>query len=363
MLKIKTTKLQEMLSRAVQGASNNKLDPITCLLALELKGGKLTITTTDKINYLYVTEDMDGDDFYVCVPVDKFPKLIARLTCEDVSLDLTDKFLEVKGNGTYQIEFQLDDSTGEMVVFPNPMQGIEWTEVGEVNLATLKAILTNIRPALATKGRPQYMNYYAGEVGSGDVVIATDTNKISALKAKMFTDGKARLISAEMMNLLDTMTDDSIKIYADGSRLAFKAEHGTVFGYTPDGVEQFSADKIADYIEKEYKSSCKVSKVEMLQVLDRISLFVDYLDNDIIDVAFEEDGLIIRSRKNNGEEKIPYIECTGFTQFSGIVLLDRLRTQVKSQAGDIVNIHFGEPRALKLTDSNSIFVLALGSEQ
>ena len=53
MLKIKTTKLQEMLARAVQGASENKLLALTTLLAIELKDSKLTITTTDTTNYLY----------------------------------------------------------------------------------------------------------------------------------------------------------------------------------------------------------------------------------------------------------------------------------------------------------------------
>lgn len=364
MLKIKTTKLQEMLARAVQGASCNRLIPLSTLLALEVKDGKLTITTTDKTNYLYVTEEVAGDDFYVCVSVEKFPKLIARLTCEDVELDLKDKYLEVRGNGTYQIEFQLDED-GQMVVFPTPLSDMTENKVGEVKLATIKNILTNFRPALMVKGnRPQFFNYFVGQVAGKGILIATDTNKVSALRTTFFTDGSSRLIMAETMNLLDTMIDDTIDIYADGNKLEFKSEHGVVFGYTPDGLQQFNADKIVEgFIEKEYQSNCKISKAEILQVLDRISIFVDYLDNDVIEIAFKEDGLWIKSRKDNGEEKVPYIECNGFTEFTGIVLLERLRTQIKAQSGDSVIIHFGEQRALKMTDNDAVFITALGSEQ
>ena len=359
MLKIKTTKLQEMLSRAVKGASCNKLVPMTSLLTMELQGGKLTITTTDKTNYLYVTEDVDGDDFYVCVSVEKLPKLIARLTCEDVILDLKEKYLEVKGNGTYQIEFQLDEN-GEMVRFPRPLDGLHEEKVGSVTLATIKAILSNIRPALATAvSTPQYTKYFAGHLDTGDVIIATDTFKISAMKTKLFDD-KSRLISAEIMDLLDTVIDDTIDIYADDDKLIFKSAHSIVYGYAGDGIQHFNANAIAAYLGKGYPSSCKVSKVEILQVLDRISLFVDYLDNDIIGLTFEKDGMLINSRRENGSEKIPYISCENYAECGGIISLDRFRTQLKAQTGDSVDIFFGDAKSIKLVDGDSSFIVALG---
>ena len=363
MLQIKTTKLQEMLARAVQGASNNKLIALTGLLALELKDGELTITTTDKVNYLYVKEKVEGDDFYVCIPADKFPKLIARMTCEDITLDLKDNYLEVVGNGKYQINIQLDESTGEMVKFPNPVANIQGEKIGTVSLNTIKYILTNIRPALATKGRPQFLNYFVGNVNNKDVIIATDGNKISTLNTTLFTDGKERLISAEMMNLLDTMIDESIDIFAVDNQLVFKSEHGIVYGVTTsDLVKQFNAKVVMGFVDKEYGSDCKVSKVELLQVLDRISVFVDYMDNDVIVVTFTEAGLKITNRKSNGSEVIPYIECNNFKDFSGIVLLERLRTQIKAQTGDSVTICFGEEKAIKFLDADSTFIVALGSE-
>ena len=360
MLKIKTTKLQEMLARAIKGASNNKLLPMTSLMALELKNGVLTITTTDMTNYLYVTEQITGDDFYVCVPIDKFPKLIARLTCEDVEMDLKENYLEVKGNGTYQIEFQLDEN-GQMVKFPDPLASVKRVEVGNVQLSTIKAIINAIRPALATSASmPQYTNYFIGDISIGSVVMATDTFKISALKTSIFGDGESRLISSEVIDLLDTIIDDNVSIYADETKLAFVAEHGAVYGYVRDGLENFNSAAIGSYLEKEYPSECKIAKAELLNALDRIALFLEYSDNDMVEINFGTDAVKISSKKSNGQEVIPYMEKGNVTKCTGSVSLDRFRTQIKAQTGDAVDVQFGDGKSIKISDDNTILVVALG---
>lgn len=361
MLKIKTTKLQEMLTRATKGVGNNKLNPLTTLLAIELKDSKLTITTTDGTNYLYITEDIEGDDFYVCLPAEKFPKLIARLTCENVTLDLKGNYLEVKGNGNYQIEWQLDEN-GQMVKFPNPLSDFDFSnKIGNISLPTVKTILSAIRPALATSvSRPQYTNYFIGKTPIGNVVMATDTYKISGLQTDIFTDDVSRLIAADTMDLLDTMIDDNIEIFSNDNRIVFRAEHGLVHGYTPDGISQWNSEAISNYLQKEYPSHCKIAKAELLQALDRISLFVDYLDNNIIDLHFADDQLTLSSKKSNGCETIEYAEKDKVEDASGIVSLERFITQIKAQTTDVVDVRFGDGKSIKMVDDRIILVVALG---
>ena len=55
MLKVKTKTLQEMTQKAMKGASNNKILPLTSMLAIELKNNVLTLTTTDFSNYLEIS--------------------------------------------------------------------------------------------------------------------------------------------------------------------------------------------------------------------------------------------------------------------------------------------------------------------
>ncbi|MBP5424036.1 MAG: hypothetical protein J6Y78_16510 [Paludibacteraceae bacterium] len=370
MLKIKTTKLQEMLTRAIKGAGNNKLKPATTLLAIEVKDSRLTITTTDDTNYLYITEDIEGDDFYVCVPIEKFPKLISKLTCEDVILDVKDNYLEVIGNGTYHIEWQLDDASGEMAKFFNPLESFDFgNKVGHISLSTIKTMLSAIRPSLGiSPAKKHYMNYFVGNTSIGNIVLATDSYKISALKTDIFTDNKARLLRPDVVDLLDTMIDDNIEIFAnevvfDGEtveKIVFRGEHGTLCGYTAFGISLWNSEAISNYLQQDYPSNCKIAKADLLQALDRISLFVDYLDNNIIDLKFEDEGISLSSKKSNGCEMVEYTQNNKTEEASGIISLERFTTQIKAQTTDVVSIQYGDGKSIKMVDDKIILVVALG---
>ena len=356
-LKIKTEKLKEMVSRAVKGAGNNKLIPITSLMAIELKDNVLTLTTTDATNYLYIKEEkVEGDDFYVVVPVEVFSRLIARLTCETVTLIEKESILEVKGNGTYDIELPLDEN-GSAIKYPNPIKDFDREATPrEINISTIRAILTSVKPALATTVEiPCYTGYYIGER-----IVGTDTYKIASMDVKM-TD-EAMLVSQEMMNLLDVMTSEKIGMYIDDNVLVFTSPDCEIYGTKMDGLDDFQIDPISALIDATFKSSCKVSKSGLLQVLDRLSLFVGAYDKNGINLTFTKEGLQISSKSSSGVELIPYIESTKFKSFTCMIDIVALATQIKAQVSDAVTIHYGEDNAIKMTDGNLTQVVALMQE-
>ena len=199
--KINTSEFQEMVAKATKGASVNSNLYITQLMSISLKENVLTLITTDSSNYLYVRKQkVAGDDFSVVVPADKFSKLIARLSCEEVTLEVKetkgelDK-LVVKGNGNYTIELPYDEE-GELVEFPDPIAEADtsdWSDA-EINLSTVRLLLTTAKAALMTGTEaPCYTGYYCG-----DRVVATDTYKICGIDIKMFDEPK--LISTELMD-------------------------------------------------------------------------------------------------------------------------------------------------------------------
>ncbi len=356
MLSIKTTKLQEMLNRAVKGAGCNKLHPITSLLALKVMNNHLTITTTDGSSFLYISDSVEADDFYVCVSVDKLPKLISRLTCEDVTLEVQENPLALKvtaGKGTYTIDIPLDEDGG-MVNYPDKMGDDTYEKVGEMSVATIKKVLGIVKPALATSmATPQLTNYYVGST-----ITATDRQRSTILATKVFDQPK--LISSTLFDLLDNVIDDTVSIMTCADKIMFFSEHCTVFGYLQDGVESYPIDALLRFAEKDYPSKCKVAKAELLQVLDRISLFVNYLDNDIIKLAFTEKGLVIESRQSNSIETIEYTSAESVQETQGVIGLERLRSQIKSQSGDLIEIHFGDNVAIKMIDNDATLIVALG---
>ena len=353
-LTITTSTLQNLVSKAMKGASNNKMIPLTGLMAIQLKDHELTLITTDATNYLYVREDkVEGDDFYVVIQADMFSKLIARLTCEKVSLELKDNVLLVSGNGKYSIELPLDEE-GELIKYPDPLinfgnGGTEET----INLSTVKLILNTAKAALAdTLEVPCYTGYY-----TGNKVVATDTYKICGINIKLWDE--PALISPEMMSLLDIFTDEKIAVIRKDNVLVFESQNCTLYGTLMDSIDDYQIEAINGLLEQDFESSCKIAKAPLLQLLDRLSLFVSPYDKNGIYLTFTRDGLQIESKQANSTETISYTESNKFHDFTCCVDIEMFHSQIKANTGDAITIHYGEDNAIKLTDGNVTQVVAL----
>lgn len=354
---IKTTKLQEMVSRAEKGASNNKLYPITQMLAIKLEDNTLTLITTDNTNYLYVKEDkVDGPDFYAVVPVDKFSKLISRMTCDTISMELKDTVLEVVGNGKYSIDLQFEDD-GEIVQYPDPMSDFSGTNKTpvEVNKTTINMILSTVKPALATNlENPCYTGYHVG-----DKVVATDSFLINILDVDMLN--VTRLVRPEVMDLLAVMNAEKIDVYfnEENAEIVFITPDCEIYGRDLEGIEDYAIDSILEYTEMEFPANCKLSRASLLSLIDRLSLFISDYDKGGVYLTFTKDGLQVSSMNTTGVELIPYIESEDFTDFACSIDVTMLAKQIKAQSGDVVHMYYGIEDAIKLVDGKVTQIIAL----
>ena len=353
-LTINTSTLQSMVAKAMKGASCNKMIPLTGLMAIQLMDHELTLMTTDATNYLYVREDkIEGDDFYVVVQAEMFSKLISKLTCEKVSLTLKDNVLMVTGNGKYSIELPLDEE-GELIKYPNPMKdGVKTTESTALNLSTVKLILNTAKAALAdTLEVPCYTGYYVG-----NKVVATDTYKICGINIKLWDE--PALISPEMMNLLDIFTDEKFTAMRGDNVMIFESKNCVVYGTLMDSIDDYQIEAIEGLLEQGFESSCKLTKSALLQLLDRLALFVSPYDKNGVYLTFTKNGLQIESKQANSVEIIPYTESENFHDFTCCVDIEMLHSQVKANTGDGITIHYGEDNAIKIADGNVVQVIAL----
>ena len=353
-LTINTSTLQNMVAKSMKGASCNKMIPLTGLMAIELKDHLLTLITTDATNYLYVREDkVEGDDFYVVIQAEMFSKLISKLTCEKVSLDLKDNTLMVTGNGKYSIELPLDEE-GELIKYPNPLA--TFTSAGEemtVNLSTIKLILNTAKAALAdTLEVPCYTGYYVGHK-----IVATDTYKICGIDIKLWDE--PALISPEMMSLLDIFTDEKFVAVRNDNTMVFESANCTVYGTLMDSIDDYQIEAIDGLLAQDFESSCKITKSALLQLLDRLALFVSPYDKNGVYLTFTRDGLQVESKQANSIEVIPYAESKGFRDFTCCIDIEMLHSQVKANTGDGITICYGEDSAIKIVDGNVAQVVAL----
>lgn len=358
-LSIKTVTLKQMVSKAVKGASCNKMIPLTELIAIELLNNTLTLTTSDATNYLYIRQvDVVGDDFYAVVKVDVFSKLVAKMTSEDIKLALGTNALKVTGNGSYSIELPLDEE-GQPIKYPNPAFAKELTVDSdcEIQLSTVKTILNTNKPALATTMEsPCYTGYYVG-----DSVVSTDTYKICATKVKLFD--KPFLISTEMMDLLGVIDSEKIKVNfnSDGS-LTFITDTCAVHGTPLDGIEDYAINAIQGLIDLEFDSMCKLHKSVVIGVLDRLSLFVSAYDRNAIYLTFTKDGILVSNKALSSAETIPFAESTNFKDFTCAIDVNMLASQIKAQSTDVIELWYGKNNAIKMVDGNVVQIVALAED-
>lgn len=360
-LVINTTELKEMVSKAEKGAGNNKLLPITSLIGISY-ADKFTLTTTDGTNYLCVTKNLSApinEAFEVAVAVDKFAKLVARLTCEKVTIEIVDDYLQITGNGTYKIELPYDEN-GSVVRYKDPadkLSDLEIEEEGTVYTSTVRQAIAAVKPALSmTPDVPCYMNYYVS-----DKIIGTDTYTIADLDYKMFNTPK--LLSAELMNLLG-LTDAvemSYTMYKDGN-IKFVADDCQVYGRCADGINDYAINAINKLLDKDMPSKCEISKDALLQLLDRLMLFVAPYDKNGVTLTFTENALLIESLNSSGVEEIKYLSMENAVPSACTIDIQILQAQVKASLGNNIEIYWGSDSAIKLKSGSLSQILALLGE-
>lgn len=363
-LTINTATFQSMVAKAVKGAGMSSDLFITQLMSISLKDNLLTLETTDTNNYLYVRQDkVVGEDFSVVVPAEKFSKLIAKLTCENVTLEVPtaksgelDK-LVVKGNGKYVIELPYDEE-GELIQFADPVSETtdEFWDSAEVQLSTVRHILSTAKAALLVgKEDMCYSDYYVG-----NRIVATDTYKICGIDIKIFDEPK--LISPQLMDLLDVMSSENIDVRYKDDIVIFETPEVIVYGSVDNGIDDYQIEAISGLLDEQFPSSCKIDKQLLIQMLDRLSLFVDVFDKNSVYLTFTKDGLMVSSKQDRGSEILPYKESSNFKDYTCCLDIDLFKTQVKAYQSDHIEMFYGKENSIKLVLGNTKQIIALADD-
>ena len=359
-MKIKTEQLKELVSKAIQGASNDKLIPITQLMGIRKWEDVIKLTTSDGTNYFYVYDNVDDaeENINVTVYADQFSKLVSKITSEYVYLTLKNDALEVKGNGTYMLELEPDEN-GELIIYPDPYNDkyndnkFKWD--GTIKVSEVKAVIESVKPSLATTMElPCITNYFVG-----DNVIATDRYKIASYNTTVID--KEILVSAKLMDLL-SLADDDIKYKIEDDCMLFNGGKCTIFSKQVDDVTEYPIDVIEKLIEEDFKSVCKVNKSEFIALLERISLFVGKYDDTAVRLYFEKDGIRVSNKNRNSNELISYIDSKKYKSYDCVINVNMLLDQLKAYSKDVVELHYNNDKAIKLVSDNVVQIVALMTE-
>lgn len=354
-MKVVSSRMKEAVNKAIKGAGFNNLIPITSMIGIKLADGKLRLLTTDMTNTLcLIIDKISGDDMDVTVDADKFGKLIAKITSEDIDLSVKNDVLYIKANGTYKLPL-ISDEDG-LISFPDV------TDISDIKKADCKTKLSSVlqayninKSALAkTLENPALTGYYCG-----DKVITTDANVITFNDFKMFDMDDPLLISAQQMSLLALFTDEDISVYTTDSSIIFITDSMIIDGGLMEGIDDFPATEVNAYLDEAFTSSCKVPKDLLLATLDRLALFIEPYDKNGAYFTFGRKGINIHSKKDASTETLSYIESKDFKQFICCVDIPMLKEQLQANPEDTVKLYYGNENALKIESGKVIQVIAL----
>lgn len=353
-IQIKTNILKEVVNKVIKASTNNKMVPLTGLLSLSATNGVFKAVASDAVNYFEISADgVASGDFEVVVKSDLFSKIVSKTTSETITFDIDGGILTFTGNGTYKIELPLDEE-GQPIKYPTYNTMGDIVNSGNIKLSTIKSIIVSNKPALAvTAEAPYLMNYYCGK----EAVISADSFNICINKTK-FIDTPV-LISPIVMELLSLFNEEDITYEYDGSHIEFSNTTMKLYVKPQTNVENYPAEAIMDYESQEASSDCAVSKSTLVNILDRLSLFISDFDVNGVYLDFTESGIKVTSKNNAGTELIPYAESHNFTPTIYLVSVDALRKQVNARSGDILYIQYGLDNAIKFVDGNVLHVVAL----
>ena len=357
-LKVNTEELQEMVGKVICCSSNNKLIPLTSLMSIKVHNNVLTLTTTDAANYFYVSskEKVDSEDFEVSVIADIFTRLVQKITTKEIVLTVANNVLEVKGNGNYKIELPLDEN-GSAIKFPNKLPETE----PESNVVILKSVIDKVitynKPSLATNvERPVYCNYYCGESvlsGNGEKICRTDVNLFD----------KTFLITSPLMDLLNVMSEENINVAYTDTNILFWTATDTVFAPIISGVNEYAAEQLNALVDLEIKPKCQVSHTAVMDMLERLSLFVSSYDKKEITLTFSQDGILFSSKQSNGTELVPYSSSENFEPFTCGIDIESLKSQIATQNSESITIYYGHTDFIKMVSGNVVQLVALADDE
>ena len=358
-LKIKTLELQEMVSKVIKCSSNNKLIPITSLMSIKVDGGVLTLTTTDATNYFYVSKpNVVCEDFEVSVMADLFTKLVQKMTSENIVLKVKGELglVVVKGNGSYTMELPLDEN-GHTIKFPKKLKDGFRRLYGTVKLTTIKSILNYNKPSIATSIElPSLTCYYCGEN-----VVTSDRFKICSNAVKLCEEPV--LIPAQLMELLGVLSGDEIDVSITTEKeLVFESNDDTIYAPVTEGIDTFPVSAIMSLVESDFEANCKVNKNEVLSLIDRLNLFVSPYDKRAVRMTFTNDGIMFSSKKSSGVELVKYVENSAPTDYTCMIDIEMLKSQIASQEKDVIELYYGSEVAIKLVSNDIVQIIALAED-
>lgn len=351
-LTVNTVQLQNAVAKATKCSGFNKLLPITTMIGIKFNGTDLVFTTTDGTNYLYISLGVGSDEtFDVTVDADKFSKLVSKLTSEQITLEVTDAYLLISGNGDYKLSLQLDDK-GENLIYPDPLKDVP-VEISDkkISKTVIDLMLNSLKPSLSQTAGSVYTNYCVGKV-----IASTDRVMLGIFDEEVVDE--QLLFSRQFVDLLGLANDD-VNFELSGDYMIARCGDMVLCAKKSANVTDYNIDALNKLLGFDYDAFCRVNKSALLATLERLAIFVGQYDDSAINIHFTNDSMELSSLNSSGVEVIDFMESKNAQDTTIKINILRLITQLKAYASDSVDIYYSNGKFIKLNDGKLTQIIAL----
>ena len=305
-MKIKTSIFQQMVGTAVKVCSFNKMLPLTSLMEIKTDKEGMTLITTDTVTTFEYRLGMEGlEESNVVVDANVISALAQKITTPEMELTVTGNSLIISGNGVYNIPIRVDES-GNVIELPKIT--VPNSQPEHVNLQRIREMIkvcsASVSPTVEAK---ELNNYYLGKDA-----VTTDQIKVTVLqdtglglKKPLFLKASAAdIISATTFVEADLYTLED-KVYLIGKTFKFEiaVDNGDLEYFTNGALKYVDKNK-----DVKYDYSIKLHKSNVLDVLDRLGLFIGDYDSKAVYFHVSKNNLEIHNKDKSSHETLSFLE-------------------------------------------------------
>ena len=366
---IKTDLLKEKSAAILSAVDSNELSVVTETLELKANGDILSMNVTNREYYVRVNVNLDQPEvFNAAVNANLFLKLVSQITTATIELNVTDKNLVVKGNGTYKLPLICDNE--EVITLPEIV--INNVTVEEtVHSDILNSILDyNTRELTrGTISRPVQKMYYMDEKGAITFTSGACVNTFN-LGTPMRVLLNQRIVKLfrlfKNVDVKLSLGYDSISDSIIQTKIKFETKDiqlTAVLSSDDSLINSVPVAAIRNRSDKDYDYSVIIDKEALLQSISRLLLFSSGIGSkEVIKpyslFEFETDGVKVWDVNKQNSEIIKYANNASITDnYSATLDLVDLKSVLENKIDQYVTLKFGDHQAFVLVKNNIKFVV------
>lgn len=361
---IRAEDIKDVCSKILAAVDSSELSLVTETLALYTDNEDLILAVTNREYYVQIKLPLhEKVDFNATVNATVFLKLISQITTDTIELSVDESTLYVKGNGTYKLPLIFDGTT--LLELPKIHINNVTTTFG-VSGDILTSILNYNSKEISkvTKiARPVQKLYYVDECGAITFTTGACVNNFT------LPENIKILLNSRVVKLFKLFKGDAVTLSLGHDALP-NGTNQTKIRFANDSIEITSilpsddsmiasvpAQAIRDRATKIYDYAVVLNKDELLQTINRLSLFTASAAyaKTYSQFIFESDGVTVYDAAGDNCEKLYYkndVSSLSEKSYTAIVDTVDLKATLDGCAESYVNINFGDSQALVIARGN-----------